>query len=95
MLKDHATSALVRVITTACLDVTIARNIVKFLGYSAATLSCFLSTNTTTGLVVDNRVGTDVAANTTINDMPGCYSFNNLCTNAIDKSGIVDPVVDT
>lgn len=94
-LKDNASSGVIVQSTTACLNIEIARNKIKLTGYSAALVSAFKSANTTTGLVVDNRIGTDVAANTTINDMAGCYSFNNLCTNAADTSGIVDPVVDT
>lgn len=94
-LADAAGSATIAQSTTACLNVMIARNIVKQTGYSASMVSAFVSTNTTTGIVADNRIGTDVAANTTINDMPGCYSFNNLCTNAVDKSGILDPIADT
>jgi len=94
-LNDSATSGVVVAVTTQSVNVVIARNIVHMTGYSASLLSAFLSTSGTTGMVCDNRIGTDVAANTTVNDMPGCYSFNNLVTNAIDKSGIIDPVADT
>lgn len=94
-LADQATSAVARVVTTACLNVVFANNLIKLTGYTANLVSAFISLNTTTGLVSSNYIGADVAANTTINDMPGCYSFQNLCTNAVDKSGILDPVADT
>lgn len=93
-LKDDATSSVIGQATTPCLNIVIARNLVKLTGYSAATVAVFKAANTTTGLIADNRIGTDVAANTTIVDMAGTYSFNNLATNAVDTSGIIDPVAD-
>lgn len=95
-LNDSATSAVINMKTTICKNFVVARNLIKLTGYSASLLSAILdSVTTSTGLCADNRIGTNVAANTTINDVPAAYSFNNLCTNAVDKSGIVDPVVDT
>jgi hypothetical protein len=94
-LSDVATCAVIKQTTTLCKDIRIARNDIVMTGYTANLVSAILLGNTTTGNVLDNRIGSNVAANTTINDAPGCYSFNNLCTNAVDKSGIVDPVVDT
>lgn len=94
-LRDAAAGAVVGVTTTQCLNVEIAYNQIKMTGFAANLLSCFLSLVGTTGLIHDNFIGADVAANTTINDMPGCYSFQNLCTNAVDKSGILDPIADT
>ena len=93
-LADVATSAVISNITTACLGVDIARNNITMTGYSASLVSAILLLSTTTGNVADNRIGTNTAANTTINVAAGCYSFNNLCTNVADTSGIVDPVVD-
>lgn len=92
-LKDAAAGAVFFGVTST--NVLLQGNVVKMTGYSAALLSAFLSLNTTTGMVCDNYIGADVAANTTINDMPGCYSFQNMCTNALDKSGILDPIADT
>lgn len=95
-LNDSATSAVIRMMTTICKNFVVARNLIKLTGYSSGLVSAILdSVTTSTGLCTDNRIGTNVAANTTINDVPAAYSFNNLCTNAVDKSGIVDPVVDT
>lgn len=94
-LADTATSSVINGNTTANTMCSIGRNVIHLTGYSAATVSAILLASGNTGVVFDNRIGTDVAANTTINDAPSCYSFNNLCTNAVDKSGIVDPVVDT
>lgn len=94
-LADAATSSVINGNTTANTLVSIGRNIIHLTGYSASTVSAILLASGNTGMVYDNRIGTDVAANTTINDAPSCYSFNNLCTNAVNTSGIVDPVVDT
>ena len=94
-LADQATSAVITNITTLCSGVLIARNQINMTGYSANLVSAILLLSTTTGNVSDNRIGTDTAANTTINVAAGCYSFWNLCTNVADNSGIVDPVVDT
>lgn len=92
-LKDAAAGAVFYAVT--CTNVLLQGNNIKMTGYSANLISAFLSLNTTTGLVCYNNIGTDTAANTTVNDMPGCFSFVNLITNAVDKSGILDPVADT
>lgn len=94
-LADSATSAVIRSSTTACHDSEISRNVIRMTGYSANLLSAILDSASSRILVADNRIATDTAANTTINDCPSGWSFNNLATNAVDKSGIVDPVVDT
>ena len=93
-LADVATSAVISNITTACLGVLIARNQITMTGYTASLVSAILLNSGTTGNVSDNRIGTNTAANTTINVAAGCYSFNNLCTNVADTSGILDPVAD-
>lgn len=93
-LNDAAASAVLNFATTACHDGVIARNFVRMTGYSANLVSAFLDSASSRLLVTDNRIATDTAVNTTINDCPSGWHFNNLCTNAVDKSGIVDPVVD-
>lgn len=92
-LKDAAAGAVFFGVTST--NILIRGNTIKLTGYSAALLSALLSLNTTTGQVEYNNIYADVAANTTINDMPGCASYQNFCTNALDKSGILDPVADT
>lgn len=92
-LKDAAAGAVFFGVTST--NILLSGNNVKLTGFSANLLSAFLSLNTTTGLVANNNIGTDAAANTTVNDMPGCYSFNTLVTNVVDKSGILDPIADT
>lgn len=94
-LKDSATSAVINCATTACHDGVIARNVVRMTGYSSALLSTFLDSASSRIMVANNQIATDAAANTTINDCPSGWSFNTLGTNAVDKSGILDPVVDT
>lgn len=94
-LNDAAGSAVIGQGTTLCADIEVSRNNVKMTGFSAALVNAFTGGATTTGLVAYNNIGTDTAANTTVNDFAGCYSFANLITNAVDKSGILDPVADT
>ncbi len=90
-LKDAAAGAVFFGVTST--NILLQGNNVKLTGFSANLLSAFLSLNTTTGLVAYNNIGADVNAVTTINDMPGCRSFQNFCTLLVDKSGILDPVV--
>lgn len=90
-LKDAAAGAVFFGVTST--NVLLQGNNVKMTGFSANLLSCFLSLNTTTGLVCYNNLGADVNAVTTINDMPGCRSMQNFATLLVDKSGILDPVV--
>ena len=92
-LQDGATCCVLRFVT--CTNILVRGNSIKMTGYTANLLSAFLALNTTTGNVEYNNIYADVAANTTINDLPGCASFQTFATNALDKSGILDPVADT
>ena len=91
-LKDAAAGAVFFGVTST--NILLQGNVVKMTG-GTTLVSAFLSLNTTTGMVAYNVIGAPVTANTTINDMPGCFSFQNLCTNALDTSGILDPIADT
>lgn len=90
-LNDAATSCTFRFVT--CTNILVNFNTVKQTGFSAAMLSVTLALNTTTGITAYNNYGADVAAVTTINDLPGCRHMQNFCTLLVDKSGILDPVV--
>lgn len=90
-LQDGATCCVFRFVT--CTNILVERNIVKMTGYTANLLSVALALNTTTGIGTDNRYGADVAAVTTINDLPGLRHFETFCVITVDKSGILDPVV--
>ena len=90
-VKDDATCCVFRFVT--CTNILVERNTVKMTGYTANLLSVTLALNTTTGLTCDNRYGADVAAVTTINDLPGCRHLETYCALTVDKSGILDPVV--
>jgi hypothetical protein len=90
-LSDNATSCVFRFVT--CTNILVEFNTVKMTGFSASLLSVALALNTTTGVTCYNNYGADVAAVTTINDLPGCRHFQTLATLLVDKSGILDPVV--
>lgn len=90
-LNDSATSCVFRFVT--CTNILVEYNTVKMTGFSANLLSVTLALNTTTGLTCYNNYGADVAAVTTINDLPGCRHFQSLATLLVDKNGILDPVV--
>src|SRR3990167_1954161 len=90
-LKDDAQGAVFFGVT--CTNILIKGNEIKMTGYSSALLSALLSLNTTTGNVCYNNIAADVALVTTVNDMPGCRSFQTLCCITVDKSGILDPVI--
>lgn len=94
-LSDFAGSGVIRTLTTECVNVVIASNLVRMTGFSAALVNAFNGAAGTTGLVADNRIGCNAALNTTVNNLPGCYSFNTLVTNVADTSGILDPIADT
>lgn len=90
-LQDGATCCVFRFVT--CTNILVERNTVKMTGFAANLLSVALALNTTTGMTAYNNYGADVAAVTTINDLPGCRHFQTLATLLVDKSGILDPVV--
>lgn len=90
-LQDGATCCVFRGVTST--NILIKGNDVKMTGFAANLLSAFLALNTTTGVTAYNNIGADVAAVTTINDLPGCRHFQTLATLLVDKSGILDPVV--
>lgn len=92
-LNDAAAGGVIVAVTTQSTNILLERNNVKMTGYSANLLSAFLSTSGTTGMVCYNNIAADVAAVTTVNDSPGCRSFQNFCAITVDKSGILDPVV--
>jgi hypothetical protein len=75
-------------------NVLLQGNNVKLTG-GTTLLSAFLSLNTTTGLVCYNNLAAAVTAETTINDMPGCYSFQTFGTETVDTNGTLDPIADT
>src|SRR5262249_14678254 len=85
-LNDAAASAVINCATPACHDGVIARNAIRATGFSASFVSPILDSASSRIICMDNRIGTDVAANTTINDCPSGWSFNTLGTNAVDKS---------
>ena len=91
-LADAATSSVINM-DTSVRFAEIGRNTIHLTGYSAATLSAILGAAAATGICHDNRIAGDVAAVTTLNDFPGGYSLENYCVRAVDKSGILDPVV--
>ena len=90
-LQDGATCCVFRFVT--CTNILVERNVVKMTGYTANLLSVALALNTTTGASNDNRYGADVAAVTTINDLPGVRHNECYCCLTVDKNGILDPVV--
>ena len=90
-LQDGATCCVFRFVT--CTNILVERNTVKMTGYTANLLSVALALNTTTGMSCDNRYGADVALVTTINDLPGVRHVEDYATLAVDKNGILDPVV--
>lgn len=90
-LQDGATCCVFRFVT--CTNILVERNTVKMTGFAANLLSVALSLNTTTGMSCYNNYGADVAAVTTINDLPGCRHVQDFATLLIDKNGILDPVV--
>ena len=77
-----------------CTQILLQGNNVQMLG-GTTLLSAFLSLNTTTGLVCYNNLAAAVTAETTINDMPGCYSFQTFATETVDTNGTLDPIADT
>ncbi|NBR88216.1 MAG: hypothetical protein EBS84_22640 [Proteobacteria bacterium] len=90
-LKDAAAGAVAFFVT--CTNILVQNNVAKMTGYSANLLSVYLSLNTTTGMSCYNSSGADVAAVTTIHDLPGCRHVQDLATLLVDKNGILDPVV--
>ena len=91
-LNDAATSSVINLDTDVRL-VEMARNRILMTGYSASLLSAILGHANATGIHYDSRIAGDVAAVTTLNDFPGGYSNEVYCVRAVDKSGILDPVV--
>ena len=91
-LADAATSSVINM-DTGVRFAEIGRNIIHLTGYSAATVSAILGHANATGICHDNRIAGDVAAVTTLNDFPGGYSLENYCVRAVDKSGVLDPVI--
>lgn len=90
-LQDGATCCILKFVT--CTNILVQGNVAKMTGYSANLLSVALSLNTTTGMSCYNSYGADVAAVTSINDLPGCRHIQDLATLLVDKNGILDPVV--
>ena len=90
-LQDGATCCVFRFVT--CTNILVERNTVKMTGYTANLLSVALALNTTTGMSCDNRYGADVAAVTSINDLPGVRHNEDYCCLTVDKNGILDPVI--
>ena len=76
-----------------CTNILLSGNNVKMTG-GTTLLSAFLSLNTTTGLVCYNNLAAPVTAETTINDMPGCFSFQTFATETLDTNGTLDPIAD-
>ena len=91
-LQDGATSAVID-LDTNVRRVEIGRNVIHLTGYTANLLSAILGAAAATGICHDNRISGDVAVVTTLNDFPGGYSLENYCVRAVDKSGILDPIV--
>lgn len=90
-LQDGATCCVFRFVT--CTNILVERNTVKMTGYTASLLSVALALNTTTGCSNDNRYTADVAAITTINDLPGVKHNQCFSCLTVDKNGILEPVV--
>ena len=69
------------------------KNNVVMLGYSSNMLSVLLANGSATGQNTDSNYSSDVAAITSMNDFAGGHSNNVFCERAVDKSGVLDPVV--
>jgi len=91
-LNDAATSSIIN-LDTGVRRFGAWRNNFSMLGYSANMLSVMLANSNATGFNVDSNYFSDVAAITSMNDMAGGYSSNVFCERAVDKSGVLDPVI--
>lgn len=92
--QNGATAAVIGSVTTAPLNIVIAGNRIVQLG-GTTIASAILLVASTSGLVTDNRIGSTATSQLGVNAIASCYGAENYVTNAVNKSGILDPVADT
>jgi hypothetical protein len=92
-LFNGATTATINA-STAVLRAVIQRNTFVQLG-GTTQVSVVLLAASSTGIVTDNRSGTAFTANTATFACASAFAAENYNTNAVNTSGILDPVVDT
>lgn len=93
-LQNGATCSCITSTGTAPLDVLIRRNTIHQTG-GTTQVSAILMMASTTGRIDDNRIyGAFTAIAGTV-AAASCTCANNLCTNDVNKSGILDPVADS
>lgn len=94
-LNDAAASATIKGVTTASLNVEIARNTFYQTGYSANIVNVISLLASSTGFVHDNRAYSDQAGIAGAVALANAAGAENYCLNTVNKSGILDPVADT
>lgn len=80
--------------STAAVRAVIARNTCVQLGGTTQTAVISLAASST-GIVVDNRVGANVTNIAGTIALASAYGYGNFITRTVNKSGILDPVVDS
>lgn len=93
-LQNGATCAVITSTGTAPKGITIRRNCIVQLG-GTTQVSAILLMAATTGDVYGNRVAAGVTTLAGTVALASCYGADNLTSHTVNKSGILDPVVDS
>lgn len=93
-LNNAATSATITSTGTAALDVDIRNNRIIQLG-GTTQVSAILMLAGSTGRIDDNRISSAFTAIAGTVAAASCHCANNLCSNTVNLSGILDPGVDS